>query len=200
MLSIILFCIGLMYTPGPVNLLSLNNGLQNRSGAQAPFSLGVAAALCFWFMVVGYAGSTIVDDALLPWLGLAGCAFITWLAIKVLKSKVNLEGGRKPAAMTFKDGLFIQLLNPKAFMVVVPVGTVQFPAAGITGPGIAVWSVLLALLAFGAPTSYAMMGALLGQRVNRPGFFRAFNIAMGLLLLLVAADIAWQHVLIPLLP
>lgn len=198
MLGIILFCIGLMYTPGPVNLLSLNNGLQNRSGAQAPFSLGVSVALCVWFMALGYAGSTLVNETLLPWLGILGCAFIAWLAVKVLRSRVSLEGGKRPSSMTFKDGLLMQLLNPKAFMVAVPVGTVQFPAAGITGAQIALWSVGLALLAFGAPTSYAMMGALLGQRINRPWVFRAFNMVMGLLLLFVAADIAWTHVIVPL--
>ena len=198
MLTIILFCIALMYTPGPVNLLSLNNGLQSRSAAQAPFALGVAAALCFWFLVVGYAGSSIVNPAMLPWLGILGCGFIVWLAVKVLRSKIDLDAGRRPSSMTFRDGLFMQLLNPKAFMVVLPVTTVQFPAAGVTGPGIALWSAGLALLAFGAPTSYALLGSMLGRRIERPVYFRVFNTVMGLLLLAVAADIAWEHVIVPL--
>ena len=37
MLNIIMFSIGIMYTPGPVNLLSFNNGLRSRLTAQIPF-------------------------------------------------------------------------------------------------------------------------------------------------------------------
>lgn len=199
MTHILLFAFGIMYTPGPVNLLALNNGLQGRLGAQVPFSLGVAVALFLWFVLVGHAGSGIVSQATLPWIGIPGCAFIVYLAVKIMRSKVDMNGAKRSEGVTtFRDGLLIQLLNPKAFMVVLPVTTIQFPEAGITGAQIAVWSALLALMGFGAPTTYAALGALLGQRINRPLWFRAFNAAMGALLLFVAADMAVRNVILPL--
>jgi len=199
MLNIIMFSIGIMYTPGPVNLLSFNNGLRSRLTAQIPFSLGVSSALCVWFMLVGYAGSTLADQTMQPYLGVLGCGFILYLAWKVFTSRVNLDGPDRPSAsLTYRDGLLMQLLNPKSFMVVLPVATVQFPAADITGVQIAVWSALLSLLGFGAPMAYAVAGMAVGRRVARPAVFRMFNLLMGLLLVFVAFDIAYHHVVLPL--
>ncbi len=206
MLNIIIFCFGIMYTPGPVNLLSLNRGLRKRPGDLAPFALGVACALCAYFLLTGYAGGAVVNERVLPYLAVPGCLFIVYLAARVLTSPVAALAPTTPGepkapdfSPTFKDGLFMQLLNPKSFIVVLPVATVQFPAAGITGPGIALWSVLLALLGFGAPMSYAAAGALIGRRVESPRVFRLFNAFMGLLLLYAAGDIAYQNVYVPLI-
>ncbi len=207
MLNIIIFAIGIMYTPGPVNLLSLNRGLRNAPAALVPFALGVACALCLWFLLVGYAGTAIVNEAALPYLGIPGCLFIFYLAYKVLTSPVDIPvatGSEAPAgreengfSLTFRDGLLLQLLNPKAFLVVLPVATVQFPSAGITGASVAVWSVLLALLGFGAPMSYAAAGSLLGRRLDAPRVLRLFNLLMAALLVYVACDIAYQHAYLP---
>lgn len=200
MLHILIFSIGIMYTPGPVNLLSFNNGLQKDMTAQIRFSVGVAGALFIWFMLVGYAGSSIVNEAMLPYIGGLGSAFILYLAAKVMFASVDTGAVTQSAMhLTFKDGLFMQLLNPKSFLVVFPVATVQFPAAGIVGPYIALWSALLGLLGFGAPTLYAVLGTVVGQRINRPIYFRLFNTVMGVLLAYVACDIAYTHTYLPLM-
>lgn len=198
MLEIITFSIGVMYTPGPVNLLSLNNGMQKQLTAHVPFSLGVACALSFWFALVGYAGTTIISHAMLPYIGILGCAFILYLAAKLATAPVTLNVQNTNASrLTFMDGLLMQLLNPKAFMVVFPVTTVLFPRSGITGGSIAIWSALLGLLGFGAPTLYAAMGAVVGRRIANPTFFNVLNKVMGLLLVLVACDMAYQQVYLP---
>jgi threonine/homoserine/homoserine lactone efflux protein len=208
MLEIVTFSIGIMYTPGPVNLLSLNNGLQKRLSVHIPFSIGVACALTIWFMLMGYAGTTFVSPSVLPYIGILGCGFIFYLAGKIMRSKVDLTAESQPVSLlTFRDGLFMQLLNPKSFMVVFPVTTILFPAADITGAHIAVWSGLLGLLGFGAPTLYAFGGALLSAAINQhgspkkphsPALFNLLNKIMGLLLIYVACDMAYHQVYQPL--
>lgn len=195
MLGIILYCIGVMYTPGPVNILSLNVGLQKKAAAHAPFCLGVATALCLGFLLVGYAGSAVVSGGALPLVAGAGTCFIVYLAYKIATSDVDPEANSTGAPLLrFKDGLLIQLLNPKSLLAVLPVTTVQFPAADITGAQIALWSVGLSALAFGAPFSYALFGATLSRRVTSAALFKRLNALMALLLLAVAADMAYQHV------
>ena len=195
MLEIIIFAFGIMYTPGPVNLLSVNNGLQNRLAAQIPFSLGVGSGLLIWFTAVGYAGGSVVNQKALPYVGALGAAFILYLAYKIMTAKVDASNSDKRAGLvTFRDGLLMQSLNPKNFLVVLPVTTVLFPAANITGVMILPWSLLLALMGFGAPTIYACLGALLGSRITSPGSFKIFNRIMGILLVLVALDMLYEHV------
>ena len=199
MLEIIIFAFGIMYTPGPVNLLSLNNGMQNRLITQIPYSLGVGAGLFIWFMAVGYAGTSLINGKILPYVGILGAGFILYLAYKVLTARVDVKGQGAPLNLfTFRNGLLMQSLNPKNFMVVLPVTTVLFPAAGVTGAMIAVWAVILAFMGFASPTLYACVGSLLGRRLDSPKMFRLFNIAMGLLLIYVALDMFYGQVCLPL--
>jgi threonine/homoserine/homoserine lactone efflux protein len=195
MIGIILFCIGLMYTPGPVNILSLNCGMQRSPAAHVPFCLGVGVALAFWFSLVGYAGTAVVGGGILPLIAGLGTCFILYLAWKVVSADVSsVRTGETVDALDFKDGLLMQLLNPKAFMVVVPVSTIQFPAAGIGGAEVAVWSVGLGALGVGAPLAYAAVGAMVSRRIDSIRYFKWLNYVMGGMLFLVAADMAYEHV------
>lgn len=199
MLAIIIFAICIMYTPGPVNLLSLNNGLQKRFLAHIPFSIGVGIALFLWFLIIGYSGTSIIQESMLPYLGILGSGMITYLAFKILQAPLH-SGAGEAKHLTFTDGLLMQLLNPKSFLVVLPVATVQFPAAGIQGSAIVVWSLALGLLGTGAPISYAAIGTLVGRRdVCTTKFLNRCNTVMGIILLAVAADIAYRFSYLPLL-
>ena len=199
MLEIILFSFGVMYTPGPVNILSLNSGAQKQFRAHIPFCGGVASALACWFLLIGYTGSLIVNDRLLPMIAAVGVCFILYLAYKVMSSRIEAGGGRQPSAvLTYKDGLLMQLLNPKAMMVVFPVTAVQFPAVGIHGVWIAVWSVGLSALGFGAPLTYAAFGATVFRIIRGNTCLKVMNIIMGMMLIAVAVDMGYSHVYLPL--
>jgi threonine/homoserine/homoserine lactone efflux protein len=195
MTGILLFAIGVMYTPGPVNILSLNSGAQKRFRAHIPFCVGVASALWIWFLLIGYTGSMIVNDALLPIIAVAGVGFILYLAYKILSSKVDEVGKSETATVLgYKDGLLMQLLNPKSLLVVLPVTAVQFPAAGIDGVWIAVWSFCLGGLGFGAPFAYAACGAYVSRYFRGNSYLKVMNIVMGLMLIAVAVDMAYSHI------
>lgn len=195
MLGIVLYAIGVMYTPGPVNLISLTNGMQRRVADHIPFSIGVASALCFWFLLVGYTGRAVLNEKMLPVVAGLGVCFILYLAYKILSSSVDTEQDSKPvAALNYKDGLLMQVLNPKSFLVVLPVATVQFPAAGIEGTGIAVWSILLGIMGFGAPFLYAVFGSTVTRHVSKASCLKYVNYFMGIMLIAVAVDMAYNHV------
>lgn len=194
MLGILLFAIGVMYTPGPVNLLSLNSGAQKRFHAHIPFCFGVASALGFWFILVGYTGSMIVNDTLLPIIAGAGVCFILYLAYKTISNNVDAAKNQSVAVLTYKDGLLMQLLNPKSMLVVFPVTAVQFPAAGIDGVWIVVWSFGLGALGFGAPLVYAAIGACVSRNIRSNAYLKVMNILLGMMLIAVAADIGYSHV------
>lgn len=83
----------------------------------------------------------------------------------------------------------MQLLNPKAPLAILPIATVQFPAAGVEGTAILFWSLVLGTMAGGAPGSYLLAGAKLGRFIQNPVVFRGLNLVMALLLLYVAGDI-----------
>jgi threonine/homoserine/homoserine lactone efflux protein len=188
-----------MYTPGPINLLGLSSGLNKQTRSHLGFFIGVGSAMFILFVLLGYLGLQVINPQFLPYVSLIGCGYILYIAWKVAKAKVQVSDTSADASLSFFDGLFMQLLNPKALVATLPIATIQFPSADITGAAIVFWSLILAILAFGAPTSYSLAGLMLGKQVSRPGVFNVFNKLMAVLLVYVALMIAYEHVLTPLM-
>ena len=199
MADIFAYAIGIMYTPGPINLLGLSSGLNKQTRSHLGFFIGVGSAMFILFVLLGYLGLQMINPQFLPYVSLIGCGYILYIAWKVAKAKVQVSDTSADASLSFFDGLFMQLLNPKALVATLPIATIQFPSADITGAAIVFWSFILAILAFGAPTSYSLAGLVLGKQVSRPGGFNVFNKLMAVLLVYVALMIAYEHVLTPLL-
>lgn len=197
MVEIILYAFGIMYTPGPVNLLSLNAGINNHMAKPVAFCLGVGAAMLVLFLLFGYTGSWLISPAWQLPASLLGCFYISYLAWKIGHSSPKgnslSEAKTKVTSFGFKSGFLMQLLNPKAPVAILPIVTVQFPAAQISGLAITYWSVILAAMAFGAPGSYLLMGKRMRRYVSDYRYLRALNLGMALLLLYVAFEIAWAQ-------
>lgn len=199
MVEILAYAFGIMYTPGPANLLSMNAGLNGHLRSTIAFCLGVASAMLLLFILFGYTGAWLVGPRYQLLISCLGSMYIMYLAYKIGWASI-----RTPVAeaveqtsthrLNYKAGLIMQLLNPKAFVAILPIVTVQFPEAQISGEAIIVWSLLLSCMAFGAPASYLLMGAHLGKRIREPRYFRVLNLCMAALLLYVAGDIAYNHV------
>ncbi|MGP0147845.1 LysE family translocator [Pseudomonas oryzihabitans] len=198
-MEIVLYAFSVIYSPGPVNALGLNAGLRGQARRALGFYAGVGCAMLVLFLALGYAGAVVVSGALLPWLALLGGGYCLYLGYRIARAAPpTAEGEGAATRLTFASGLLIQGLNPKAWLAVLPIATVMFPAAQVTGGKIALWSLPLALSACGAPASYALLGAVLGRYLVRGRGFRAVNRLLGLSLvgcaLLLFHD-AWRGLL-----
>ena len=195
MLEILLYAVGVMYTPGPVNFISLNSGIQRKTKSYLGFFSGVAAAMFILFSSLGKLGEVMINDTILSYISAAGCAYIIYLAYKIFRSNPNISNIEQQSGhLTFRDGLMIQLLNPKGMLAAMPVSAVQFPAAGIVGWKVIYYSLGLTVLAFGAPLAYSLAGSLLGKKIENPAYFKLFNTVMASLLLFVALSIGVEQI------
>ncbi|HBS81932.1 LysE family translocator [Vreelandella alkaliphila] len=207
MLGIVAYALGAMYTPGPVNLLGLSVGINGQAKKSLGFCLGVGTAMFTYLLLLGWAGAAWIDDEALIVVSALGCSYIVYLAIKIARSSADLSSDLNTQLnnhdhtvhlLRFRDGLVMQLLNPKAIIATLPLATLQFPAAGIEGISLVVWAFGLAILAAGAPGSYVLMGSLVGQRIQSAGIIQGFNWVMAGLLVAVALSIGYEHVWLPL--
>ncbi|XAW87419.1 LysE family transporter [Vibrio sp. CDRSL-10 TSBA] len=185
MTDIILYAFGVMYTPGPVNAIGLNNGIQKQTRIFGFFA-GVAVAMFILFFSLALIGEQVMNDSLLQGASVLGSLYILWLAYKIFSAPVGDYSNTEPRVLTFRDGLLMQLLNPKGITVALPVATVQFSAAGITGLLLLAWCIGLAVFAFGAPWSYFIFGRLLGKNINQTRYLTMINKLMALFLAFVA--------------
>lgn len=200
-MEIFLYAFSVMYSPGPVNLMGLNAGLTGQFRKTVGFFLGVGCAMLLLFVLFGYTGEALISQRIVPYLALIGGIYTGYLAYKVFTAKVTLAKDSdvkdQPAQnkLTFWNGFLIQALNPKGIMVVLPVTTVMFPAAQITGTSIAVVSALIAIGAAGAPSVYALLGAMLGRRMTKTSYFAIFNRLMGMVLAVCAVFMLYDFVI-----
>ncbi|OUS28115.1 transporter ['Osedax' symbiont bacterium Rs2_46_30_T18] len=206
MVEILAYALGIMYSPGPLNLLSLNAGLNGQIRSTLRFCIGVGCGMLLLFLLFGYTGAWLVNPRFQLLISTIGSLYIAYLAYKIGWSSIRSapsgsveQTDTTIGKLNFKSGFTMQLLNPKSFIVILPIVTVQFPAAQISGGSIILWSLLLSSMAFGAPSSYLLMGARLGKLIRQPRFFRLLNVAMSLLLFYVAADIGYNYVYLQLL-
>lgn len=188
-MDIFLYAFSVMYSPGPVNFMGLNAGLTGQFSRSTGFFIGVGCAMLLLFVLFGYTGEAIISQAALPYISLIGGVYTLYLAYQVFTARTVVDETTSTTpgkTLTFWNGLVIQLLNPKGIMAVLPITSVMLPAAHITGVSIALVSAVLAFGAFGAPWIYAMLGAVLGRRINGTSAFTLFNRCMGVALAVCA--------------
>ena len=199
MLAIVAYALGVMYTPGPVNLIGLNVGINGQAKQSVGFCLGVGTAMLVYLLVLGWAGAAWISGSALIMVSALGCSYIVYLAVKIARANADLgEPDHAPRLQSFRDGLVMQLLNPKAIVATLPIATLQFPAAGIQGVSLVVWALGLSAMAAGAPGSYVVIGSLVGDRIKSTRVVKGFNWLMAGLLVAVALSIGVEHVWVPL--
>ncbi|WP_027252499.1 LysE family translocator [Photobacterium halotolerans] len=199
MLEIWLYAFSIMYSPGPVNLLSFNTGLNNKTNKNTGFFMGVSFAMLILFLSLSFLSHSVVHETIIPYISILGCTYMLFLSWKLFTSGRQLENTSVALSdLKFRDGLMLQLLNPKGFIACLPIVTIQFPAQNISGLQALIFSIALSVFAFGAPLSYSLTGRLIGQRVNSSAFFKKFQLFMAILLAYVAMKIAYTHIYIDL--
>ncbi|MCV6612602.1 MAG: LysE family translocator [Amphritea sp.] len=198
MVEIFAYAFGIMYSPGPANMLSMNGGIHGSVSPTFRFCIGVGSAMLILFLLFGYTGSLLVTPESQMIISVLGCIYISYLGYQIgykpRSHPVTKLSNTPEKSPGYRTGLVMQLLNPKAFIAILPIATVQFPAADIDGYKILLWSGVLSVMAFGAPFVYLLMGARLGRFVKQDQYFIWLNRGMALLLFYVAADIAYNHV------
>ncbi|MES1934098.1 hypothetical protein T35B1_15896 [Salinisphaera shabanensis T35B1] len=193
-IAVYTFCV--MYSPGPVNLLAFNAGLRGALLVLIGYCVGVGSAMLSVFVVLGYVGAAVVKTALLPYFALAGSAYILYLAYLVFTAPADWQASGPPGVqLRFREGYGLQLLNPKGWVLVLPVTTVMFPAADITGGAILVYGLLISLGAIGAPAASALLGRFAGRRITNRRVMAAANKTMAIVLVLVACSMVYDFVI-----
>jgi threonine/homoserine/homoserine lactone efflux protein len=199
MLELSLYALGVMYSPGPVNLHALNMSLKGGFKVTIPFNLGVGVSMFGFFLFFGITGGELINDDVLKYMALIGSGYILYLAYRLYSSQPDIElpdtisDKNRTSFSLFGEGLLMQLLNPKAIVATVPVGTLYFPAMDLSTDQIFMGSAILAILAIWAPGSYALIGHYVGGTIRNPLCFLIFNRSLATLLVWTALSTAWPY-------
>ena len=104
-LQMILYGFGIMYTPGPVNIMGLTLGFNKKFKNSVGFFTGVGVAMFILFFVYGYTGGKFIKKDYLIYTSILGSLYILYLAIKILKEDVTIEEKEKKTDLHLKTDL-----------------------------------------------------------------------------------------------
>lgn len=192
--ALLLFCTAMSFSPGPNTTLSTalaaNLGLKRA----LRFCLAVPAGWMLLMMGSGLGlGALVVGVPALRWaVKLLGVAYMLWLAWKVAGSSQLAQVDRSRMDITFMQGVALQFLNIKAWMLALTltagwvVNAAGQPASN-PGERLAIICAVMALFAFGSNFTYALAGSMLRQWLAHGHRLLWFNRLLALVLVLTAA-------------
>jgi len=184
--SLIGFATVMYISPGPNNTMLAASAATYVIRATLPHILGIACGFTFMMLVVmgGLASVVLAWPLLLPMMRWAGAAWMLLLAWRIATADGSdvSSVGRHGHVLGFGGAAAFQWVNPSAWLVV-------SAAAGMfIRPGQNLWaqtawiSAVFFAVAIPCMLPWVLLGCEAGHFLRSPGWRRAFNGAMALLL------------------
>ena len=191
--ALLVFCTAMSFSPGPNTTLSTalaaNHGLKRA----LRFCFAVPAGWTLLMLASGLGlGALVTGAPVLRWaVKLAGTGYMAWLAWKLARTDQMTQLDRSLLNVTFLQGVGMQFLNIKAWMLALTLTAgwvVNAAGQPATNPGqrLAITCGVMLLFAFGSNFSYALLGSLLRQWLAQGNRLRWFNRMLALVLLATA--------------
>ncbi|WP_186198342.1 LysE family translocator [Burkholderia gladioli] len=178
-----LFALVTSITPGPNNTMLLASGVNFGFRRTLPHMVGISTGVAIMMVAVGFGlGEAFAQlPVLYTVLEVASIAYLLYLAWKIGTSgQVNANQG-KSRPMSFVEAALFQLVNPKAWMMVLTAATtVQLSASyGTNAIGMALVFILVGFPCIGV---WAAFGQGMRGFLSNPRRLRMFNVTMAILL------------------
>jgi len=186
----------LLLTPGPgvLSLAGVGAAFGRNSGLSYMFGLLIGTNLVALAVVTGLAAIVLSVPWLRTVLLIASICYLLWLALRIAMSGSKIGFTEAPKKPGIADGIILQTINPKAYVVNTALFT-GFPFANQTllvetltkFLVINVIWILIHLLWLAA-------GVTLQSLALKPGTQRAINVAMAVAMLIVVALAAYSSI------
>ena len=196
LLALLAFCTAMSFSPGPNTTLSTalaaNHGLRHAMR----FCLAVPAGWTLLMVACGLGlGALVAGVPAMGWaIKIVGVSYMLWLAYKLAGAAQLAQVDASRLDVTFSEGVGLQFLNIKAWMLALTLTAGWVVNAGgrpAANPGerLAIISAIMVVFAFSSNFLYALVGSLLRQWLLQGTRLLWFNRALALVL---AGTAAWM--------
>lgn len=184
LLAIVLFAISTSFSPGPNNLLLVTSGAKFGLSRTWRHIMGVAFGFPVMIAIIALFLGAVFQA--LPWLHSAlnyvGAAYLLYLTWRLLMAGGSMEEGNVGKPIGFVEAALFQWVNPKAWVMATGAIAAYTTTAGF-GVEVAAIVVVFTLVGLGSSVTWASFGSFIARFLHTPARMRAFNIALGLMLL-----------------
>ncbi|HEX2546933.1 MAG TPA: LysE family translocator [Ramlibacter sp.] len=189
MTALLLFCTAMSFSPGPNTTLS--TALAANGGLKRALRFCVAVPAGWTLLMIGSGlglGALVLGVPALRWgVKLAGVAYMLWLAWRLAGAGQMAQVDPARLRVTFWQGVGLQFLNIKAWMLALTLTAgwvVNAGGAPSPNPGerLVIICFVMALFAFGSNFTYALVGSLLREWLAHGQRLLWFNRVLALVL------------------
>ena len=166
-LALLAFILFMVATPGPANLLMMIGGAQKGVASCIGFILGlVCGKVCLNLMFGLGFGFFLADQRLLVnGLKFVSAGYMIWLALQSWNDRVAVAVGQGP--FSFRHGVIVHPLNPKAWVMVIFAWNEFAPALGPLEIQLVLVTAGFAIIQLLFHTMWCFSGALLQRALPR---------------------------------
>lgn len=185
LLAMFTFSLSMSITPGPVNMIILSSGINYGIRRTIPYISGATVGFTLLLLFIGFGFSQFINayPSFLTYLAITGSIYIIYIGYKIAFSQAALEISKK-AAPKFYEGLFLQWINPKAWIACVS-GASIFSSA-TSNDAFLTFSVIYFFVCYLSLSIWAVLGDKVAHLLKDHFVLRLFNFVMGLILILTA--------------
>lgn len=182
-MSLFLIWLGVMFplvfSPGPANIIFAASGAKVGIRRSIPLLVGIDSVFIIKSVIIGYGLGQIMQDhpQVMNVLQLAGALYLIYLALKFLpKNVVGTTLTEKP--MKFRDGILIQLLNSKGWLMLFLMFSLFTEQArdDFGEQGVLVLIAWLAVLNISLHFVWVIGGQFIGKLSTSPSYERALSL------------------------
>ncbi len=185
-IKLVLFLFPLAYSPGPGNMFFAANGARFGFSSTIPANTGYHITTWIVTLAIGLGFGWIATEfhVLLIIIKYLGSGYVLYLAWRLLRAG-KLGDNANARQASFRDGVILLLLNPKAYLIIALMFT-QFTTAGTNIALILLITTVFTLNNLLAFTIWAYVGDRLAQIFRKDVGAQMLNTLFGIMLAAVA--------------
>lgn len=194
--EIFLFVFSVSITPGPNNVMIMTSGLNHGIRKSLPHMIGINLGFTLMLIVVGLGLGSLFESnpQLHTVIKVLGACYLVYLAWKIASTPTGPELQAKARPISFLQAAVFQWVNPKAWVMITgAVATFTTQDASISSQVLLIATTFLMLGPFCTGT-WLFSGVTLRRLLSEPGYRRAFNITMAILLILSIRPVVLEFI------
>lgn len=183
-LSLAIFCVSTCGSPGPNNFMIMSSGVTYGFRRSIPHVVGINIGFPVMVVAVGLGLAGVLDRSpvLLDLLRPVGVAYLLYLAYRIATAPVDVDAVDTGRPLSALQAALFQWVNPKAWVMAVGAVVTYVSASSGYAPQVLLIAVVFLVLGTPCTAAWLCMGVSLKRVLRKPAQYRAFNIAMALLL------------------
>jgi cysteine/O-acetylserine efflux protein len=176
-------------TPGPNNISAMSLGISHGYRASLRFLAGITTGFFLIMCVCALIAAFLLGSFpfIEPYLRIGGSLYIVWLAIHTFLGSLKADPAAS-APLGFRDGLLLQVLNPKVIVYGLTLySTFLLALSGRVGL-IVVSACAFAAVGYGAISLWAVAGTSFARLFKKPLVRKLSSAVLSLVLLYSAGE------------